>query len=281
MLSKAIPIVRTMAKKRVIAELSTTTNSLLVDTQETVFIFGDSNTWGFNPKGLLDEPLRYCRNQRWTTLLQNQLNSSHGDKYVVEVDALNARTTVHDDKISPCDGQYNCNGRAILQTSLHSHKPISVVVLALGVNDLKTKFRASANDIYGGIRVLIKDILISTDIGVEQSNGTMRPPKLLIVGMPHVKDNHPVGKMWGFEDDCTLRCKKVSSFTKNAVEDASTLQRELLGRSSSSSSSEVEISFVDIGKVVTTSDIDGVHITLEDQPLVADAVHKALVQLLR
>ena len=111
---------RIVMLKRKSSQISKGPLSVEVDNQQTIFIFGDSNTWGFNPNGISgDEPLRFSRRQRWTTLVQNKLNATFKDqKYVIEVDALNARTTVHDDKMSPCEGQYNCNGRAIFLTSL-------------------------------------------------------------------------------------------------------------------------------------------------------------------
>jgi hypothetical protein len=73
----------------------------------TILIFGDSNTWGFDPstKG------RFQHDDRWTTMLTSSLNSGDVDvklsaaataavRYHVVVEGLNGRTTVFSDASS-------------------------------------------------------------------------------------------------------------------------------------------------------------------------------------
>ena len=61
---------------------------------ETILIFGDSNTWGFNPAQTNGALLRFPYSQRWTTLLQSKLDVKYPNKYRIIVEGLNARTTI-------------------------------------------------------------------------------------------------------------------------------------------------------------------------------------------
>ena len=70
------------------------------------------------------------------------LQADLGDGVLVVPEGLNGRTTVLDD---PNENPFFCgqdgagmNGRRQLLPCLHSHKPVSVVVIALGCNDMKT-----------------------------------------------------------------------------------------------------------------------------------------------
>ena len=49
------------------------------------FIFGDSNTYGYDPREFSDE--RYPEEERWTTILQKQLK----DSWELIPDGLNGR----------------------------------------------------------------------------------------------------------------------------------------------------------------------------------------------
>ena len=119
-----------------------------------VVCYGDSNTWGYNPHG----SSRFAWSDRWTTHLERVLGPGHR----VVAAGLNARTTVFEDPVGPAHAEYSCNGRSSLMTTLHSVKPVACVVMALGVNDLKTHFGASPSTIAAGAGVLVRDVLRST-----------------------------------------------------------------------------------------------------------------------
>ena len=76
----------------------------------TVLAYGDSNTYGYNPR----TGLRYPEDIRWTGLLSSHL----GNGYHVIEEGCNGRTTIYDD---PIDGWKN--GMDYLKPCLHSHKP--------------------------------------------------------------------------------------------------------------------------------------------------------------
>lgn len=104
---------------------------------KTVLCFGDSLTWGFDPRGGEDR-VRYGFSERWTRRLQAELGSSY---YVIE-DGLSGRTTVFDD---PVIG--DMNGLAQLPTALKTHMPLDLVVILLGTNDAKVRFGLNGDEI--------------------------------------------------------------------------------------------------------------------------------------
>lgn len=91
-----------------------------------VLCYGDSNTWGFIP----GTARRYDEHTRWTGVLQDIL----GGEWRVHEEGLNARMSIFD---SPFKGNVNTNGRDLFATVLDSQKPIDVLVICLGTNDLK------------------------------------------------------------------------------------------------------------------------------------------------
>jgi len=133
---------------------------------KNILCYGDSNTYGLKP-GMTG---RYTRDIRWTGLLQKLL----GDGYYVIEEGLGGRTTVWDDPI-----EEHKNGKAYLLPCLDSHKPLDLVVIMLGTNDLKKRFSLPVCDIAWGMENLIKTILKS-----ESDNAGSAPQILLIAPVP-------------------------------------------------------------------------------------------------
>ena len=103
------------------------TNEMKGYKMKRILCFGDSNTWGWNPAN----KERFDENSRWTGILKNKL----GENYDIIEEGLNGRTTVWDD---PIEGYKN--GKKHLPSCLESHRPLDIVVLMLGTNDLKSRF---------------------------------------------------------------------------------------------------------------------------------------------
>lgn len=129
---------------------------------KTILCYGDSNTYGLKS----DLMSRYARQERWTGILQKRLGESY---YVIE-EGLGGRTTVWDDPI-----EEHKNGKKYLLPCLDSHKPLDLVVIMLGTNDLKTRFSVSAFDISVSIENIVKTVL-NTDAGIH-----FAPPEILLV----------------------------------------------------------------------------------------------------
>ncbi len=105
------------------------------------------------------------------------LAQSLGADFRVIEEGQNGRTTVHDDPLNVAR-----NGKDYLPACLESHKPIDIVVLMLGTNDLKSLYNLPAGEIANGAGILARMILSSTS-GPENA-----APKLLLISPPEVGD---------------------------------------------------------------------------------------------
>lgn len=112
---------------------------------KTILCYGDSNTWGQRP----DNGERYAYQERWTGVLQQEL----GTTYRVIEEGLSGRTTIWDDPT-----EYGRNGATYLPIALESHRPIDLIILMLGTNDLKARFNLAPIEIGQGIEKLLKII---------------------------------------------------------------------------------------------------------------------------
>ncbi|MGO4872820.1 MAG: SGNH/GDSL hydrolase family protein [Roseiarcus sp.] len=135
-----------------------------------IVAFGDSNTWGYDPK----RATRFEPHIRWTGVMQRELGPEHR---VVE-EGLNGRTTVFDDPIEP-----DRRGADYLPPCLRSHAPLDLVIIALGCNDMKRRFSASPGDIANGAERLIR-IARAEALGPGGA-----APAILLVAPP------PIGKL--------------------------------------------------------------------------------------
>lgn len=141
---------------------------------KTILCFGDSNTWGFDPVSITSPfPMRHPIHIRWTGVLSNEL----GADYRVIEEGQNGRTTVHHDP-------FNVARRGVdyLPACLESHKPIDIVVMMLGSNDLKAVFNVPPSEVASGAGVLARLIVTS------QAGPQNQAPKLLLICPPAVGD---------------------------------------------------------------------------------------------
>ena len=188
--------------------------------------FGDSNTWGYVPATAGE---RYDRKTRWPGVLQQRL----GSEYTVIEEALNGRTTVWDDPMKP-----DRNGSKQLPIMLETHTPIDLVIIALGVNDLKHYFHLNALDIALGLAALA-EIVIQSDAGRLEANGTRRSPNVLLLAPPTpVESPKPFGHKF---DGAPERCVG-------------------LGTAIAEVAAQLGCAFFDASHVVTTPDTDGIHL---------------------
>ncbi len=139
-----------------------------------IVCFGDSNTHGFcaDPSDCADHGDRFNEEERWTCLLQEKL----GGKYLVLEEGLNGRTTVFDD---PLNG-YKSGADTIIPV-LETHKPVDLLIIMLGTNDVKERFGVGALNISLGLERLIrmaKNTLCWGD----------HAPKILIISPPSISD---------------------------------------------------------------------------------------------
>jgi lysophospholipase L1-like esterase len=134
---------------------------------KNILCYGDSNTYGTRPDG----KGRWDMDTRWPCVLQKMLGSGY---HVIE-EGCGYRTTVFEDPIEPYK-----NGRTYLYPCLYSHRPLDLVILMLGTNDMKTRFSASATDIAQGAKALA-DIVKNFDY-----RGDLSVPEVLVVCPPQL-----------------------------------------------------------------------------------------------
>lgn len=107
-----------------------------------ILCFGDSNTWGGHPV----DGSRFGRDIRWPGALQTML----GDDYYIVEEGLNGRTTDLDDQ-----GSHVRNGLNYLPACIKSHDPLDILIIMLGTNDLKDRFRRTAADVAKANEILV------------------------------------------------------------------------------------------------------------------------------
>ena len=113
-----------------------------------ILCYGDSNTHGTAPIETLGVMSRHARPDRWPNVLAASLTTSHE----IISEGLPGRTTVHDDVI---EGGMR-NGLTVMPAILQSHKPIDLLVIMLGTNDLKPAFGVGSFEIARSVERLVR-----------------------------------------------------------------------------------------------------------------------------
>jgi len=207
---------------------------------KTVLCYGDSDTWGYNPDGTG----RYPKHIRWTSVLQNEL----GDGYDVIPAGLNGRTTVWDE---PVRGEYK-NGKTYLLPCLHTHKPIDLVILFLGGNDLQCRFSVTPFEIAQSIEILV-NIIKKSEIGPN-----MDSPEILVIIPPPIQIPKEAKEELGYF---------ILDYEK-AVEKSKHFPKEFTRVLSN------QCHLLDSSKFVKYSGKDGMHLDLESHDVLGKEVAK-------
>ena len=205
---------------------------------KVVLCFGDSNTWGYNPR----TKERYSKDERWTGVLKKEL----GQEYEVIEEGLNGRTTVWED---PIEGYKS--GKDYLIPCLESHKPVDLVIIMLGTNDLKKRF--SLSTYANGAGVLV-------DIALKSGSGSGGgSPKVLLIAPPKV------GKLTEFAEmfeGAREKSEKFSYYYRKIAD-------------------EYGCEFLDASEVVTSSNIDGIHLELSEHQKLGKRVATLVKRILK
>ncbi|WP_445680674.1 SGNH/GDSL hydrolase family protein [Radicibacter daui] len=157
----------------------------------TVMCFGDSNTHGTLPMRQMSGSGRLGPDERWPGVVAEKL----GPGWRVIEEGLPGRTTVHDD---PIEGAHK-NGLALLPALLETHRPLDLVVVMLGSNDLKVRFAVTAEDITASMRKLVRAIHAS-DAGIDG-----KPPAVLVVAPLPIRESGLFGTMMAGGEDKSHR----------------------------------------------------------------------------
>lgn len=207
---------------------------------KTILCFGDSNTYGLKS----DLLTRYPRDVRWTGVLQKKL----GEEYYVIEEGLGGRTTVWDDPIE----DYK-NGKKHLLPCLDSHKPLDLVIVMLGTNDLKVRFSVSAFDVSVSMENLMKTILKS-DAGIDFK----APDILLITPVPIHSVNNP----------------ELDQMLAGAEE-----KSRMLARYYEEIAEKYKIHYLNPDGRVEVNDTDGIHYTEKGHRQMADMIEAKIREI--
>jgi lysophospholipase L1-like esterase len=191
---------------------------------KSILCFGDSNTWGAATVARPDG--RYAPDERWPGVLRAELSSG----WLVIEEGLNGRTTVNDDPVEGIEK----NGSRYLLPCLSSHKPLDVVVIMLGTNDLKARFNKSAWEIAAGVGRLVDIVKTTPAVG---RGG--RLPEILVVCPPPMQDSLP-----GYAE-------MFAGAQPKSKEMALHMRRTAKANS---------VHFFDAGVVIQSSKVDGFHL---------------------
>ena len=205
---------------------------------KTILCYGDSNTWGYDPR----TGGRYDNNTRWPMAMAKILNRDCPPDdpawWVVE-EGQNGRTSCRED---PVEGDRN--GLRQLIPILESHKPLDVVAVMLGTNDLKPRFSPLPYDIARGVQ---RVVIAAQESKTGPGNSA---PKVIMICPPPTVDAPGFKHIFG---DSVELSKKLPG-----------LYRQL--------AAECGAIFLDAGKFIITSAADGIHFDPEGQLALAKAV---------
>ncbi len=211
--------------------------------KKRILCFGDSNTWGYDPRGG-----RYDEETRWPMRLQRLL----GEGFTVVEEGFNGRTCVYDD---PIEGGYK-SGANYLPPCLMSHSPLDLVIIMLGTNDAKRRFNLTPMTIGEGMMQLIRlTRLYAVD-------GQGNPPKVLIVAPPPILDT-------------LMRSRHAECFGEQAIAVTKGLAAEY-----ARIAKLLRCEFFDAASWVEVSSIDAVHFTKEGHLGLAEGLARKLTQIL-
>jgi len=200
-----------------------------------ILIYSDSLSWGIIPMSRK----RFEFNQRWPGVLENQLRSQGNEVRVIE-DCLNGRRTIYEDPIKP-----GRNGLIGLQQRIEVNSPLAMVVVMLGTNDFQFNHDHNASDAAKGMQELIKAIRSAP---IEPG---MPVPEILVIAAPPI--TQPRGDIAAKFSGAEKKCVGLADAYRNLCND-------------------MNCHFFDAGLVTTSSQVDGVHLDLEQHELLGCAL---------
>lgn len=202
-----------------------------------ILCFGDSNTFGSIPGGG-----RYHREVRWPGRLQSLL----GNEYYVIEEGMGGRTTVWDDPTEP-----NRCGIQAIPISLHTHKPLSLVIVLLGTNDCKSYFNAVPAAIAKGVEYLCKTIQ-QFDYGVNYPK-----PDLLLVSPIYIGEGVADNPLSSFDESAVGKSRALAPLYKMIAD-------------------ELGCFFLDAGMVSQASEKDKLHMDEIGHECLAKALYESI-----
>lgn len=207
---------------------------------KNLLFYGDSNTWGFDP----ETRDRYPYELRWTTVCAQRL----GETFNCIPAGMNGRTTRFDDPLKGCR-----NGLEGLDYELQSHKPLDLIVMMLGTNDLKyTNAKGSAE----GMEQLVQKAESANERYWLSSPVFPKGAKILLVSPALLKQD--ITETGGH--DSVKESKKLVKLYANIAE-------------------KHHAYFMDAAQITDPSEVDGVHLSPEGHAKIGHAVAEKILEI--
>lgn len=212
----------------------------------TVVCYGDSNTWGYTP----GSGVRFDEKTRWTGRLQTLL----GKEYRVAECGMNARTTSFDDPFRDY-----LNGRHGLVHCMVAAKPVDLLIISLGTNDLKygTVYRSAK-----GLDALL-DVAVHANTYMPGSSPVYRDEPRILVISPIALHQELDRKFPGHEMN-----GKLDDSRKFAA-----VYREVCQK--------WQVYFLDAAQTASASEIDCVHMDAVSHAALTEEVYHAVQKIMR
>ena len=212
----------------------------------TVVCYGDSNTWGYTP----GSGVRFDEKTRWTGRLQTLL----GEDYRVAECGMNARTTSFDDPFRDY-----LNGRHGLVHCMVAAKPVDLLIISLGTNDLKygTVYRSAK-----GLDALL-DVAVHANTYMPGSSPVYRDEPRILVISPIALHEELDRKFPGHEMN-----GKLDDSRKFAA-----VYREVCQK--------WQVYFLDAAQTASASEIDCVHMDAVSHAALTEEVYHAVQKIMR
>ena len=198
-----------------------------------ILCYGDSNTWGYNPV----DASRY--QNRWTKVLADLLPE---DEIIEE--GLSGRNINREDPDIP-----NRNGFPVLPVLIRTHRPLDLVIIMLGSNDLK-KFHHITKEI------LADDLKKTIDvINDEELEFPYPVPEILVMAPVELGDGILTTSKWKdyFDENSIKVSKELAEAYREVAERENTY-------------------FFDASEVAEASEYDSLHLDETEHRKLAEAL---------
>ncbi|MEL7115525.1 MAG: SGNH/GDSL hydrolase family protein [Pseudomonadota bacterium] len=210
---------------------------------KTILCFGDSNTHGTTALAHMDDIDRFPKDVRWPNVMGRIL----GEGFDVIEEGHPGRNAAFDD---PVEGEHK-NGLRILPALLQSHKPLDLLIVMLGTNDLKARFNVPPLD----IALALERLAVANQTYGMSADGS--PPKLLYIAPVPIEETGFLGEMFA---GGAAKSRALPAYLKVIAE-----------RTGSA--------FLDLTGVAEVDMIDGIHLTAEGQAAVGRAIASKVKEL--
>ncbi|HUL81070.1 MAG TPA: SGNH/GDSL hydrolase family protein [Gammaproteobacteria bacterium] len=210
---------------------------------QQILVYSDSLSWGIVP----NTRKRLSFAERWPGVMEDHLIRAGRSVRVIE-DCLNGRRTVWEDPFKP-----GRNGLVGLQQRIEVSSPLALVVLMLGTNDFQSTHSYNAWHSAQGIAALVRAIRSAP---IEPG---MPVPEILIVAPPPVRT--PKGAIAPKFEEADAKSKGLAEAFADVA-------------------AELGCPFLDAGRMVKVSAIDGVHLDADQHLVLAHVLAKEVAVLL-